>query len=789
MEAQIIASPPAVKALNGSSILLGVIACLILGVGVIALPLTWSMPWVGILFDRPTQRVIDVAPDSINHGRVAVGDLILEINGTALREATPTHQERAVGDTVTYTVRRGVDVIFIDVLLEAPSTQERTSRLIHLLLGFSFWFLGMTVFLKEPKHTSRQIFLLTCLTGMAALTLLDLSNVQTRWASYINQPSILLSGAAFVHLHSLFPKRYSSRWMWLVGLFYVGAVLLILVYFRFGLYSPPPLVGEAITTYLILSYTSGSALLFNAWRTGDGSTRRRIRLIVTGTLLAVSPLIVVLLSGEISPDRMAPYSIGIASLIFIPLAYAYALQREDLLTTDLRLYRVLVYLLLTLTLIVGYLLLVQLAAWVRPGSHQTPLVGAIASVIIAFGFTPTRRGIEQLLNRLFYGVEYNYLQVLTPAISRLSALDRKALIEVLTEALPSALRVEQAALWLIDQDTHQVEWAGGHPRLKDVNVSLLIQDPEWIQQLRGDQPIPIPQGFFPSHHHGSVILVRWIVPLVLTDELQGLWLIGPRYRDESFSPVDQRLMAVTAQSSALVVKVMTLLETLQLQLRQSQAHRAELEAAYHQLTQIREDERQHLARELHDEELQSLVALGMQLSQMSEGASPSLAPLFAELQEQVNSMIMSVRRVCQRLRPPALDKGGLDNGLRTLAAEIMQKYGFMIHLNVSLPTRLAPDLESTLYRIVQEALTNVGKHAQAQQADVTLHVSNEGHILELKIQDNGRGFDVHEVRGHRFGLLGLRERAIGVGGRLTVISQPGIGTQIMARIPMKDAAT
>lgn len=760
--------------------ILNALAVILVVIFVVSLPAIWELPWTGIVFDRPSKVIIEVAPDSLNAVNVHVGDIIVAINGKPLPEATPTYQLLEIGETVTYTLLRGTKTVFVEVFLGPPASFQQTSRLIHMLLGAIFWGLGITIFYRKRDDQAARTFLLLCLSAVAVFISLDLSASQLKWATYVSQFGILFSAASFLHFHTLFPLKRSANWLRLARLFYFFAFSFLLIYFSVGVYqiayySWYPLFSIAITSYLLISFIIGLALLVQAWLLGDGPTRRRIRLTMTGTVLGVIPLILVILFGELSIGRF--YEIGIISLVFIPMAYAYALYRDDLLPTDLVLYRFIAIFLLALTLLVIYLAGIQLIYLIQPAATQSPLAGGLVSLVIAFSFGPIRAGIEYALNRLFVGVGYNYLNILTPAIHRLSDLDREALIEVLTVNIPLALKVEQAALWLIEEDTLDLEWIGGG--LKHSNPSLLVQNPDWWSRLRKGQPIALPKTLLPP--------IRMVVPLVGALELQGIWLIGERAEDESFSPLDQRLMAATAQSAALVVKVMNLLEALRIQLKQSQAARAELAAAYRKLTQIRDDERHQLALKLHDDVLQSLIGFQMFFERASEEEklSDQLRENLINLKPLSQNIVVSTRRVCQDLRPPALEKGGLLNGLRTLITEIDGRYNLSVALqsniqNISLP----PDVETALYRITQEALTNVGKHAQASQVVVQLQLSSSA--ITLVISDNGQGFDINQVKGRRFGLLSLRERAIAISGQLIIDSTIGKGTVIQAHIPVKE---
>jgi len=205
-------------------------------------------------------------------------------------------------------------------------------------------------------------------------------------------------------------------------------------------------------------------------------------------------------------------------------------------------------------------------------------------------------------------------------------------------------------------------------------------------------------------------------------------------------------------------------------------------SAYH-VTRI-EEERRHIARELHDEAGQVLIGikLGLQvLSQQIPEDRPDLRTELDGLREQVNNSTAQLKNLARNLRPPTLDKLGLEVALRQLASDFQQRTNLPIYLDLdSLSPRLPQAAEIALYRIAQEALTNVARHAQAKEARLALQQTECA--VELCVSDNGRGFDPASA-GKGLGLLGMKERAGMLDGELAVSSQPQQGTRIKVRVP------
>lgn len=197
-----------------------------------------------------------------------------------------------------------------------------------------------------------------------------------------------------------------------------------------------------------------------------------------------------------------------------------------------------------------------------------------------------------------------------------------------------------------------------------------------------------------------------------------------------------------------------------------------------------EAERQHIARELHDEAGQALVGVKLSLQAMAHAVPntlPAIKEPLAQLRSEVNRATARLRTLARRLRPPTLDQLGLHAALQQLSQEAGDRAGFVVSLDLaSLPQRLAADMETALFRITQEALTNATRHAGATQVDISLGLCER--MLYLRIRDDGCGFDPGAVSGG-LGLLGIRERVGMLGGEFAVQSVSGQGTTLLVKVP------
>ena len=244
-----------------------------------------------------------------------------------------------------------------------------------------------------------------------------------------------------------------------------------------------------------------------------------------------------------------------------------------------------------------------------------------------------------------------------------------------------------------------------------------------------------------------------------------------------FSWQDAMFLESLANTTAVAIENTRLLSDLEGKSQEIQALSA------HNVT-ILEDERQHIARELHDEAGQALVGvkLGLQvMARLVPAEQFALREQLDHLREQVNGATARIKDLARRLRPPTLDQLGLEVALRQLAIEYSVRAGFEVDLDLPpIPACLASATEIAIYRIAQEALTNVAAHAEARR--VRLSLIAEGGRLLLTVADDGCGFDPATVR-HGLGLLGMRERVGMFGGTLTMATQPGEGTSIEVSVP------
>jgi len=256
------------------------------------------------------------------------------------------------------------------------------------------------------------------------------------------------------------------------------------------------------------------------------------------------------------------------------------------------------------------------------------------------------------------------------------------------------------------------------------------------------------------------------VPLLVQSRPIGLIAAHDRIgRDPRFSENDLRLAEAFATRAAVAVDL-------------SQRIARD---ALRRVVAAQELERRRLARELHDETGQALTSILLGLKSLEETADPAAVEA---LREQVVATLQDVRRLAVELRPKVLDDFGLVPALERLTQTFAEQTGLKVTFESGLGNdRLPGEVETALYRIVQESLTNIVKHADARTVSVVL--AQKPNAVVAVIEDDGRGFDAADVRDEALGLDGMRERAALVDGRLQVESTEGSGTTIVAEVPLR----
>ncbi len=273
-----------------------------------------------------------------------------------------------------------------------------------------------------------------------------------------------------------------------------------------------------------------------------------------------------------------------------------------------------------------------------------------------------------------------------------------------------------------------------------------------------------------------------------TGEVLGYFDIRNKKEAEGFTINDQEMLMALAPAASIAIQNAQAYQQRMATVTALKESSSLLQALAANLELAREDERTHIARELHDQLGQALTAMKFDLAWLTDQLKrkdATLAQKTKTVTNQMDAMIKTVRRIATELRPGMLDDLGLAASIEWQANDFEKRTGIVCAVTVlteNLPLQHSQSV--ALFRIFQEALTNVARHANAQHIDITLAATPE--TVTLHIHDDGRGIQTKEIAGmHSLGLLGMRERAKRLGGTFDIQGVPGDGTILKVSIPMK----
>ncbi len=698
----------------------------------------WRLPVLDFDLDGHTGRVISVSQGSFaDLAGLQAGDLILAVDGVPFSEwMGPTlgnHQVR---------VKRGSRRLTLDLPIVSLAKINAVPLVSGVFVALVFWGTGVLLLWRRFwQQDVRILFLLFQVFAVAVLFLLaHPDDVRPLWMTQVYVACSHLTGPLLLHHALTFPRPLGTplqRRHWMASVY--GLALLALSGLFWG-GAPWMRLGGF---YLAFEVALALGVMIYAYvrrATPDG--RRRLRLVLFGGLVAgVPPSLFYLLPPVIGSSFRMPEWLAGLFLIAAPLSYLYATVRHSLFGIDRLLNRALVYALLSLGILLLYLGPFVVIYRFLPGDPlvQTTVAAGL-TLVVGLSFNWLRARMQRLVDRVFYGGWYDYASVVEAVSNALArTLDRAQLTEVLTRRVPAMMQLQPGRLEI------------GEP---------------------GELP--------PDDLPPSPTTARF--RLTFRGQTRAVWTAGPRRDGDDLTTTDRRILQTLARQAEVALGNVLLIEALRHRLE-------EIRAMQRQLLRSREEERARLARELHDSPVQLLVGLNMQLglllAEIAAGESePSrLSRELIAVRAQVRQLLADLRQVCAELRPPMLDALGLGSALRVLFDEWAAHNGVEAHADL-LPDdalRVLPDeVAVNLYRVAQEALINIARHARARK--VALRLTQEGDRLVLTIQDDGEGFApiaLRELvaRGH-FGLAGMQERVALIGGTLAVESAPGRGTTV-----------
>lgn len=362
----------------------------------------------------------------------------------------------------------------------------------------------------------------------------------------------------------------------------------------------------------------------------------------------------------------------------------------------------------------------------------------------------------------------------------------------LLRAAETALDLDRVNILLADQEGHWLEAVatfGTNESLEAIRVPIgpegggIAKAYLTQQMITWDGRGPVPEEIRLRPPYDQIAALRSRVftnaPLIVEGKAIGVLGADRKYSRRPFDPTTIQLLQLLSAQAALAIQGAQLYEELL-------AHQSRLRTLMAGILRIKEEEAKRIAHGLHAEAGQLLVSAHLALEEVAAELPSSARAHLQNVRNQLDQIGDQLRRLSHELRPTILDDLGLQPALHFLAQGVSTRMGIPVTVEGSTGGHLSPVIDTAIYRIVQEALTNATRHAQATR--VTIQLQREAHTIRCAVRDDGVGFDVAAVLARRgepgLGLLGIRERLYALGGTLSITSASGRGTELRITIPI-----
>jgi signal transduction histidine kinase len=515
-------------------------------------------------------------------------------------------------------------------------------------------------------------------------------------------------------------------------------------------------IGFAFLTLVVVAVLSAASLVVR-FRRATGDERQQIKwLAYAGVLLTA--WIGVSTIGEATGNQVLIDSfpmtvLNFAAFLSLPVAVGIALLRYRLYDVDLVIRKTVVVAVVAAFITLVYVgIVVGLGAAVLGASSSGPLP-IIAAVLIALAFQPVRTRANHFANRLVLGERATPYEVLSAFSERLSgAYATEDLLPRMARILGEGTRAQRSEVWL--RVGQELRPAAAWPANGDVSPRPVPLEGGELPRLEGSRALPV-------RHEGEL--------------LGAIAVTKPP--SEPLSHEEEQLLEHLAAQAGLVLRNARLTEELRARLVELQASRQRIVAA-------QDDERRRLERNLHDGAQQQLVALAVKqrLAENLVAREPEKAAgLLSELQRDTTAALENLRDLARGIYPPLL----ADRGLAAALGSQASKAAVATSVEPDGIGRYPQEAEAAVYFCCLEAMQNVAKYAEASRVVVSLR--EEDGALVFSVEDDGKGFDA-ATAAKGAGMQNMSDRLAALGGSLEVRSEPGDGTTVVGRIPIRDGS-
>jgi signal transduction histidine kinase len=710
---------------------------------------------------------------------VRVGDIVAAIDGERPTIGRLTDPGLYLESARNLMVIRGGQLLTLHVIRDRVSWATLAEPVGLSIVALVFWALASGVRMLKPDDPLVKRFYFLNLAIAVALAFDGAARVDVLWADIVELAALCLLPALSLSFLSWYVKGTapSATTRRVIQVLSIAGLVVSAIYILLGFTNSSYFdrAQDALfTLFAVFCLGAIAVLLWMSTHSPSAEMRQQVRLLVVGISAAVLPVTTLaFIPMGLGLTAIVQPGVAAVSTIFLPLCVAYAIFRHGLMDVDVVIGRTLVYGAMTLVLGGCYALFLDAVNLFAPGESYGSVFSLVFFAAVTLTFRPVHDWIRLLIDRLIYRDRYDYAEILRVMGARLASLAPvDELLGGLSEALASAMNLRGVAV-LVKQGNGTLVVRGASGDYRDPRLTGAL-----ISQAAGI--VPTSNGM--------------LVQLAAHGEEGGAIVLGPKRSRAAFTSKDLSLAETIASQASVALANALLVERLELKVN-------ELELLRDQLLHVRDSERKRLAQDLHDGALHTVLALVRQAESAadllaSRGASSAagLPERLHDLAERGHDAAYELRTICADLYPSELAHLGLAAALESLARGTSRDENLVVEFVVadSSPNRRLPEtIEETLYRVARESVNNVCRHASAEHAWIYLTVGDDRVVM--RIRDDGRGFLVPSglttlLRTGHLGLASMREQVAQLGGELTIVSQPGAGTEVTVQVEFPSEA-
>lgn len=624
-------------------------------------------------------------------------------------------------------------------------------------LGAMFASLGALVVLRRFDLSTARLFSFFAWATAILLAVGPSSAAGYGWARILTGLALVGIGASLVPFaFAVSVDRTSSRSTLTINMYLILGLILVFS-FTISLFLWPQtfnVVRPAMLLYAAVSILLTVGLIgIVGTRQPSPAGRQQSRIILWGLVLGTLPFVgFTLLPLALGQESFLADEISILAWGLVPASFTYAILQHQLLGIRRLVHRGIVYGLATFVMLIVVGLALSFLPTEDYGSGGGTRILLISATLVGgiAGFWALRRIARWTVDHLIYRDVTDYQSALNTLQMDLPMPTRTPeMAQLIVDRLARIMDVESALLFLGHEPAHSVLVASAGERADTIlRQARPILEPVVTDSTR--------EGIIELRSGSDHLL---LANLTASTRYLGYLLLGPKVGGEVFVEEGKRLLTTILPFISLSIDKTELTE--------------ELRGVNRRLVRAEEDERGRMAADLHDGPLQKAMLLTM------TGSAGSRED------DLTHQLISEIREICSRLRPAILDDLGIVPALEWLLEGASKQFALKIHLSlqhVESDERFPHEIELALFRITQEAINNAFKHARCTSVKVSL--SKESDTLALKVADDGLGFAYPHTDTGKFGLSGMRERVMQVGGSFDIHSVPDLGTTVTASIPL-----